>query len=477
MLPALAILLLLQETPAPPATSSYSVRFTSLERAEVTAEFRPVPAELFMDTSGTHLADGFASFVHDLRARSDGGEVVLERKGARFRVPIAGDGVLALEYAVDLSFARQPWPAGNEQGAYTDGKSLYLVSKALFLDSPHEGKRAVRFELPPGWSVEAPWERSGAPGSFVVGGSTSLLVNSLVVGPFTPSSFKAEQFEFTLVTLGDFGSSSADVAGTLTGAVGEFVKIFPRTPPTRYLVSLLAGTEDDAEAFATSFAATLVPPLDEHSRIAWGTTAAHEVFHLWCGHLVHGEGTELAWFQEGFTEYYANVGLVRARAFSTEEFLRKLEHNLGHYEYFMSSPLFGNTTLLQAGEKKSANRFGVYGGGFAIALGLDHLIRSASGEERSLDDLMRFLVDEFGGTGQPVLFDDLAAIAADFAGPEAQDWLVEHVQRRSMIDVRALLKAYGLASRSQSYDGDLHAWPDPLAEPDALRRRQLWAGF
>lgn len=333
------------------------------------------------------------------------------------------------------------------------------------------------FELPVGWSVEAPWERSEALGSFLVRGSTSRLVNSLVVGPFTPFSFKAQQFEFTLVALGNFGNSTADVPETLGGAVGEFVRIFPQTPPTRYLVTLLAGAEDDAEAFATSFAATLVSPLDQHSRIAWGNTVAHEVFHMWCGHLVRGEGTELEWLQEGFTEYYANIGLVRARAFTTQEFLRKLEHNLGHYEYFMSSPLFASTTLLRSGEKKGANRFGVYGGGFASALGLDHLIRSASGEEKSLDDLMRFLVDEFGVTGQPLLFEDLSAIVADFGGPGAQDWLIEHVQRRSMMDVRSLLKAYGLASRSQGYDGELHAWPDPLAEPAALRRRQLWAGF
>ena len=45
-------------------------------------------------------------------------------------------------------------------------------------------------------------------------------------------------------------------------------------------MTLLAGTEDDGEAFATSFATTLVPPLDEHNEIGWANTFAHELFHL-----------------------------------------------------------------------------------------------------------------------------------------------------------------------------------------------------
>jgi hypothetical protein len=45
------------------------------------------------------------------------------------------------------------------------------------------------------------------------------------------------------------------------------------------------------------------------------------------------------------------------------------------------------------------------------------------------------------------------------------------------MDVRATLKAFGLASHSQAYDGVLHAWPDPLGDPGALRRRKSWAGF
>lgn len=38
-----------------------------------------------------------------------------------------------------------------------------------------------------------------------------------------------------------------------------------------------------------------------------------------------------------------------------------------------------------------------------------------------LDDLMRLLVEEYGGTGQALSFDDLAAIVGDFAGDGARD--------------------------------------------------------
>jgi hypothetical protein len=126
-----------------------------------------------------------------------------------------------------------------------------------------------------------------------------------------------------------------------------------RSGTTRYLVTLLAGKEDDAEAFATSFAATFAPPLDEHGRVAWANTIAHEIFHFWCGHMVHGVGTELEWLQEGFTEYYANIGLVRAGAFSPADFLDHVEHNLGHYVYFMTSPLSATCRSYAPGRRRA----------------------------------------------------------------------------------------------------------------------------
>src|SRR5262245_9712714 len=77
---------------------SYTVQLGSLDRAHVTAEFRPAPAELFMNTSAVSLADGFASFLHDLKASgADGREVVLTRNGARWRVPDAAGQSLRVQ--------------------------------------------------------------------------------------------------------------------------------------------------------------------------------------------------------------------------------------------------------------------------------------------------------------------------------------------------------------------------------------------
>jgi hypothetical protein len=90
---------------------------------------------------------------------------------------------------------------------------------------------------------------------------------------------------------------------------------------------------------------------------------------------------------------------------------------------------------------------------------------------------MRLLVEEFGAAGEAVPFEDLVAIVGDLAGDGARAWLVEHVQRRAKMDVHGILRAFGLDSRSQAYDGEFHARPDPHADAGALRRRKLCAGF
>ena len=68
----------------------------------------------------------------------------------------------------------------------------------------------------------------------------------------------------------------------------------------------------------------------------------------------------MQWLTEGFTEYFADMALSRTDEVTPDDFLHKVAVNVGQYEYFLSSGLFGDVTIRAAGARKGRYRFGVY---------------------------------------------------------------------------------------------------------------------
>ena len=68
-----------------------------------------------------------------------------------------GTGACHAHYDVDLGFATSHWPPGNEQAAFTDGKGMFAVSKALFVESDLPGESSLEIRKPADWKFETPW--------------------------------------------------------------------------------------------------------------------------------------------------------------------------------------------------------------------------------------------------------------------------------------------------------------------------------
>ena len=64
-----------------------------------------------------------------------------------------------------------------------------------------------------------------------------LIDNSLVVGPTAPTIARAGGMTLLLATLGEASSDRARVTPAMESIVREYVRVFPDTPPSYYLIT------------------------------------------------------------------------------------------------------------------------------------------------------------------------------------------------------------------------------------------------
>jgi predicted metalloprotease with PDZ domain len=142
---------------------------------------------------------------------------------------------------------------------------------------------------------------------------------------------------------------------------------------------------------------------------AVGSLVAHEFFHLWnvkrirprvLGPFdyIHPPHTRNLWFAEGVTEYYAHVALRRAGLTTETEFfdhwrqaIRALQRNPAHLR------VTADEASMRVWEEGNSDGFGglsYYQKGELIGLCLDLKIRAVTQNRKSLDDVMRALMQQ-----------------------------------------------------------------------------------
>jgi predicted metalloprotease with PDZ domain len=459
---------------------AYSVTIDSATRdfADIDAVLSVPDGKLRMSTGASdHLPEHWATFVQNLRIADLRGRALpfVHDTVAGWKVTSPAKCV-RLRYRVDLRHSHQQWPPGNEQGAFAADSTLYTVTKALFIYAPVEGERLLRIKAPAAWRISAPWV--GGRTGYAVPTLESLVDNSIVLGYQQVFDVATDSFTISVALVGSITRDSALMRTALDAPLRSYLELFHTRLAGRYLVTVFYGDEDDGESFDQSAAFRTPGPLTVEGKVLWANTFAHELFHYWNGSEISGaDYAQSQWFSEGFTEYFANRALARSHVIPVADFLKLAAFHLGHYEYFRSAPAFDSVSVLNSGARKTTYRFGVYDGGWAIALWLDDLIRSETHDTKSLDDLMRGLHQNFGLTGRKYSYSDIVAAASDVAGRSLDKEFSKYVAGEEILPLAEILRHVGLIKYSRPYAAEFYLVADPAADPAALERRQQLFGF
>jgi predicted metalloprotease with PDZ domain len=142
----------------------------------------------------------------------------------------------------------------------------------------------------------------------------------------------------------------------------------------------------------------------------WLSFIAHEFFHLYnvktirpvaLGPFDYDEEnyTDMLWFSEGVTSYYENLILNRAGFFNRDDVFREMKTSIANYENIpghlfqsVASSSYDSWMLFfNRSENASNTTISYYDKGCALGMFLDLKIRYESGNNKSLDDVMRTL--------------------------------------------------------------------------------------
>jgi len=146
-------------------------------------------------------------------------------------------------------------------------------------------------------------------------------------------------------------------------------------------------------------------------------TLAHEMFHTFVGSLDAPQGLASSWFGEGLAVHYARLLLLRTGQITPERFLDSVNSTAARYytNALIDTP---NDEIPARFWEDTRVRVLPYDRGSMYFAVLDHQLRKASDGERSLDDLLRAML-EIRRAGRPM---DRAAwerVLAEHAGREA----------------------------------------------------------
>jgi predicted metalloprotease with PDZ domain len=195
--------------------------------------------------------------------------------------------------------------------------------------------------------------------------------------------------------------------------------------------------------------------------------AAHEFFHLWNVKRIRPASlypvdytkeqfTRALWFAEGVTSAYGSYTLVRSGIWNKEQFYADLGEQITELEgrsanRWQSAEQSSLDAWLEKYSLYNQAEYSVsyYTKGQVLGDLLDILIRDRTGNEKSLDDVLRSLNTNFAKQGKPYRDSlDVRMTAESVAGESFEDFFQKYVGGIEPFPYQQMLALAGLALRT-----------------------------
>jgi predicted metalloprotease with PDZ domain len=243
-------------------------------------------------------------------------------------------------------------------------------------------------------------------------------------------------------------------------------KIFGGLPYDRYIFLLHLSTQGNG-GLEHKYACSLNYPrfgfraLDKYNRFM--QLVAHEFFHLWNVKRIRPKALEVfdydgenytpsLWFSEGTTSYYDLTIPVRAGIYDIKTFLQNLGKEITRYQLtpgrrvqpVSESSLDAWIKLYRPEANSNNSQISYYLKGEMVSLLLDLLIRERHDNQKSLDDVMLIMWQQFGIEEIGFTHQQLQEVIATVAGIDLADFFVKYVEGTEELPFNQYLEPFGL---------------------------------
>jgi predicted metalloprotease with PDZ domain len=435
-------------------------------------------------TPGSYLVREYARNVEAVTASGPDGRAlnVDKSKKNHWRIATGGAPTITLKYRVysrEMS-VRTNWV--ETDFALLNGAPTFITLADLS-PRPHE----VILNPASGWkrSITALPAMDGGDHRYRAPDYDTLVDSPIVIGNPAVYDFEVDGKKHSLVNVGEAGVfDGARAAKDLETIVKEDRRLWGFLPYDRYVFFNMI-TESGGGLEHKNSTVLMTNRWSTRTRrayLAWLDLASHEYFHAWnvkrlrpaeLGPFDYENEniTRSLWIAEGFTDYYADLQVLRAGLQTRDEYLEDLSSTI---ELLQATP----GRLVQSAEMASFDAWikyyrpdensnnttiSYYTKGTVIAFLLDAKIRKATNGTKSLDDVMRTAYQKFSGP-KGYTPEEFRAVAEQVAGTSLKAFWDRAVESTSELDYTETLDTFGVRFK-------------PPLLPPADRPAKPWLGI
>lgn len=424
--------------------------------AKIKYSFYPSDSLLYMGYGANRLPDRWATFVSNINAVNSSGEAVeIEKKnGASWVINHKRKERLTVSYEINLNHEDHHWNGGIDGAAYAKDWGVFYTGRSLFILNGEDKKEInVNFSLPSEWKITTSFsEVDGHKNRFLARNTTELWQAMIFAGEYEELRVKREGFELVFALGGtqiieqkeDFKRLAQGVFDYYIDLMGGLPNPAPGSEFNKSVVIVNPGKTTDGEVIGNNISILIEENGDQMSEMISRFIFAHEFFHLWNGKSFAPDGDDCEWFKEGFTNYYTLKALLYVKYLNDESFFSIM--NDLFYQRYSKDDGIGSISMSQ-GEAKHDHWGIIYGGGLFAAIAQDVIIRNASSNEKSLDDLMIKLFQKYGGTDENYNIQELKKSMEALSGLSQDSFFKTYVQGAELLPVEQYLNVLGLDSK------------------------------
>jgi predicted metalloprotease with PDZ domain len=469
-----------------PHTHLYEVTFTIGNVATPQLEL-----SLPIWTPGSYLAREYARHVQDFNA-DDGSERPLpwrKTEKATWRIETGASGAqtktIRASYRVYANELATQTSHLDATHAYFNGASLFMYVPSA-KDRPHR----IKFITPEGWRVTTPLALQPDPDGYYTAPDYDRLVDSPTeIGTHKLLEFAVRGKPHRVAIWGQYEFDDNRLMNDLAKIVEEGAKMFGGLPYDHYtfLIHVQPGAGGGTEHLNSNISMTTPAAFksDRGYKNFLGLES-HEYFHHWNVKLIRPVAlgpfdyqrenyTRGLWVSEGVTSYYGDLLLRRAGLISVNEYLDGLANTIagyeqtpGRFEQSAESASFDAWIKHYRPDENSINSaMSYYTRGELLGLVFDIEIRALSGAMKSLDDVMRLLLENHGLPKPGFTDAELKAAFEKVAGVDLTDFWRRFVAGHDEIDFAAYFKKAGLQLTKGYRPGSPYA-ASKIDKPGAL---------
>lgn len=447
-------------------TISMTKPWTHLLEVEMRLKWAGAPrtVELKMPvwTPGSYLVREYARHVQDLAVKSAAGDAIAWRKANKntWQIDLNGKNDFVVSYRVYSNELTVRTNELNDEHAFWNNAALLLFPKD-HLRAPS----TVTVKPYGNWKIATGLPKvPSQPNTFRAPNFDVLYDSPFEVSNFNEITFNVKGKPHRVVITGEGNYDLKKISQDTAKIVEEGYKIFGELPYEDYtfIVNLRGGGGlEHLNSTALQWNRFGFKPQSRY--ISFLNLVAHEYFHLWNVKRIRPDAlgpfdyenenyTKLLWVAEGTTAYYEGLLLRRAGLITDKEFLdgkgsmiEQLQARPGRFETSLEeSSMDAWIKYYRQDENAINNQISYYDKGEIVSMLLDISIRTASKGTKSMDDLLRYLYNEYYKKNRNFTPEDFQKAAELMAGRSLDDFFSKYVRGEAEIDYNAIVGGIGL---------------------------------